>query len=543
MASCLQDPSLMKGKGAEAAASEASAVAGKAEPDLIQSRNPPLTVVHRMPGSHIGKIINIIHLLSTERQRRRILDHIAPCAVILDQRFCRKRICISVLNGKTFRIGFFAVSDLIKRRKRHWVIGGICCFTFVNQLKVKKKMTSITPRLNRSREGRDGSYPLVIQIIRHRKKREIYTPYRFWEAEFNTRLEMVENVGGNRRRLLIVREANEYLIYIKKELEAICGSLEADKGSAYTVDDIVNVYNYHNDLSQVLVYADSVIAGLENKGRQGTAANYRSARRAFEMFLDGSPFSFEELTPEVLDRFVTFLRERGNRPNTVSFYLRQWRAIYNRACADHVVFSDQKPFRRLNLKEEVTSKRAISREKIAQIECVDLTACHADMQLARDLFLFSFYTRGMSFVDMCYLNKENLQGNYLRYKRQKTGQELQIRIEKDLRVLIDRYASSLSDYLLPMLRNGDRYQDYRRRQRRLNKLIRELGDRLQLDMPLTFYVARHSWATLAHENDVPVSVISDCMGHTSEKTTRIYLDRIDTKRLDRANRLVINSLR
>ena len=290
-------------------------------------------------------------------------------------------------------------------------------------------MTSITPRLNRSREGRDGSYPLVIQIIRHRKKREIYTPYRFWEAEFNTRLEMVENVGGNRHRLPIVREANEYLIYIKKELEAICRSLEADKGSAYTVDDIVHVYNYHNDLTQVLVYADSVIAGLENKGHQGTAANYRSARRAFEMFLDGGPFSFEELTPEVLDRFVSFLRERGNRPNTVSFYLRQWRAIYNRACADHVVFSDQKPFRRLNLKEEVTSKRAISREKIAQIECIDLTVCHADMQLARDLFLFSFYTRGMSFVDMCYLNKENLQGNYLRYKRQKTGQELQIRIK------------------------------------------------------------------------------------------------------------------
>lgn len=87
------------------------------------------------------------------------------------------------------------------------------------------------------------------------------------------------------------------------------------------------------------------------------------------MFLDGSPFSFEELTPEVLDRFVTFLRERGNRPNTVSFYLRQWRAIYNRACADHVVFSDQKPFRRLNLKEEVTSKRAISREDCADRMC------------------------------------------------------------------------------------------------------------------------------------------------------------------------------
>ena len=291
-------------------------------------------------------------------------------------------------------------------------------------------MTSITPRLNRSREGRDGSYPLVIQIIRHRKKREIYTPYRFWEAEFNTRLEMVENTGGNRRRLLTVREANEYLIYIRKELTAICESLEAEKGSAYTVDDIVRVYNYHNDLTQVLVYADSVIAGLENKGRQGTAANYRSARRAFELFVGDRPFSFEELTPEVIDRFADFLRNRGNQPNTISFYLRQWRAIYNRACADHLVYTDQKPFRRLNLKEEVTAKRAISREKIARIEQVDLTASRADMQLARDLFLFSFYTRGMSFVDMCYINKENLQGDYLCYKRQKTGHELRIRVHR-----------------------------------------------------------------------------------------------------------------
>ena len=299
---------------------------------------------------------------------------------------------------------------------------------------------------------------------------------------------MVENTGGNRRRLLTVREANEYLIYIRKELTAICESLEAEKGSAYTVDDIVRVYNYHNDLTQVLVYADSVIAGLENKGRQGTAANYRSARRAFELFVGDRPFSCEELTLVVSDRFADFLRNRGNQPNTISFYLRQWRAIYNRACADHLVYTDQKPFRRLNLKEEVTAKRAISREKIARIEQVDLTASRADMQLARDLFLFSFYTRGMSFVDMCYINKENLQGDYLCYKRQKTGQELRIRVENGLRELIDRYADSSSDYLLPMLRRGDSYQDYRRQQRKLNKQIRELGDRLRLEVPLTFYV-------------------------------------------------------
>ena len=403
-------------------------------------------------------------------------------------------------------------------------------------------MTSITPRLNRSREGRDGSYPLVIQIIRHRKKREIYTPYRFWEAEFNTRLEMVENVGGNRRRLLIVREANEYLIYIKKELEAICGSLEADKGSAYTVDDIVRVYNYHNDLTQVLVYADSVIAGLENKGRQGTAANYRSARRAFELFVGDRSFSFEELTPEVIDRFADFLRNRGNQPNTISFYLRQWRAIYNRACADHLVYTDQKPFRRLNLKEEVTAKRAISREKIARIEQVDLTASRADMQLARDLFLFSFYTRGMSFVDIVLLKKSNIIGTAIYYSRAKTRQPIRVGIIPALQSLLDKYDND-SVYVLPFIGSSQgepSYTEYRKLLSLVNSSLKEVGRMLGISTPLTTYVARHSWATIAKQEGAPIAAISEGLGHTTEKTTRIYLRSFDAGVIDDINMRVVN---
>ena len=94
-----------------------------------------------------------------------------------------------------------------------------------------------------------------------------------------------------------------------------------------------------------------------------------------------------------------------------------------------------------------------------------------------------------------------------------------------------------------MLRDGDNYKDYRYIQRRLNKRIREIGELLEFNFPLTFYVARHTWATLAHENGVAMSVISEGMGHGSEKTTRIYLANLSHQVIDKANRAVINSWR
>ena len=85
-----------------------------------------------MPGSHIGKIIHVIHFLGAKRKGRRILDHISPCAVILHQRFRRKGICISVLDGKAVPIGCFTVPDLFKRRKKYRIVGSITGFAFIN---------------------------------------------------------------------------------------------------------------------------------------------------------------------------------------------------------------------------------------------------------------------------------------------------------------------------------------------------------------------------------------------------------------------------
>lgn len=402
-------------------------------------------------------------------------------------------------------------------------------------------MTSIKARLNCSRLGKDGMYPLVIQIIHSRVKRELYTPYRLKRTEFESRTEKAIVDGRGKARALAIREINEYLIYIKEELENVQRSL-AERGE-YTSGDIIRSYKARNDMDNFFVYADARISVMENAGKHGTAANYRSAVNAFERFIGTRELSINSITKKTIEEFIGCQTKQRSNPNTVCFYVKQLRAIYNKAEEEGYIHSFYNPFHKVRLKGSKTPKRAVSKREISKIAGFQLKGEHPHKELARDLFLFSLYTRGMPFVDMCYLRQENIQGNMLVYRRRKTDQLLQVKIEPELKALLRKYKSSDSCYLLPMLRSNDTYAGYRYVQRRLNKRIRELGDRLGFDFPLTFYVARHTWATLAHEKGIPVSVISEGMGHTSEKTTHIYLASLSHHIIDRANKAVMDCCR
>lgn len=226
--------------------------------------------------------------------------------------------------------------------------------------------------------------------------------------------------------------------------------------------------------------------------------------------------------------------------NTVTFHLRNLRAVYNRSVKKRFIpASFPNPFFHLTVRQTVTRKRALSRETIKRICTADLSALHPKYSLARDIFMFSFFTRGMSFVDMVYLRNSDIHDGVLTYARHKTGQMLSMRIEPQLQHIIDRY-SNASPYILPVLAKDDSYGNYRQQQRELNKFIRKIGVLLNIPEPLTFYVARHSWATLARDCGTPLTVISAGMGHTSERTTRIYLAQLDHNIIDKANRKIID---
>ena len=167
------------------------------------------------------------------------------------------------------------------------------------------------------------------------------------------------------------------------------------------------------------------------------------------------------------------------------------------------------------------------------------------LDFARDMFIMSFMLRGMSFVDMAYLKKKDLANGYITYKRSKTGQQLTIEWTKDMQDILNKYPENESDYLLPIIRNRgvkDRYV-YRNVGYNINHNLKTIARKLGLSIPLTMYVARHSWASAAKAKGVPLSVISEGMGHDSETTTQIYLASLDTSVVDRANSLILKSLK
>lgn len=284
-----------------------------------------------------------------------------------------------------------------------------------------------------------------------------------------------------------------------------------------------------------------MIAWKVSMHRERTAETYASALSSFMRFREGVDCQLCDLKPRLMQQYEAWLWEKGVTRNTSSFYMRKLRAAYNEAVRRGLV-AQAYPFHSVYTGKDKTVKRAIGDGLLRKIRSLDLSG-KPWLELARDLFLFSFYTRGMSFVDMAYLRKRDCQQGVLVYCRHKTGQRLQIRYEECIKEIVRKYDNPESPYLLPIiLKKGQERQQYLRAQRRVNYGLHRLAEEAKLKAHLTMYVARHSWATLALKSRIPIAIISECLGHESEQMTRIYLASIGANQMDRANRVVIGRL-
>ena len=249
-----------------------------------------------------------------------------------------------------------------------------------------------------------------------------------------------------------------------------------------------------------------------------------------------------EIDSDLMQLYEAYLHGKGVVRNTSSFYMRILRAVYNRALEKELV-EQRNPFRHVYTGVDKTVKRAIPLSAIKRMKNLDLSL-QPNLEFARDMFLFSFYTRGMSFIDMAHLKKKDLQNGFLSYRRRKTGQQLVIRWEQCMQEIVGKYDTSATPYLLPIIRDmdTDARKQYKNAAHLVNDKLKKIGRQLGLAIPLTSYVARHAWASIAKSKNIPISTISEAMGHDSENTTRIYLASLDTSVVDKANSLILKSL-
>lgn len=282
---------------------------------------------------------------------------------------------------------------------------------------------------------------------------------------------------------------------------------------------------------------------MHELGKVRTGETYTCTLNSFMRFRQGKDIIWKKFDAELMASYEAYLKSTGISMNTISFYNRILRAVYNRAVEKG--FTRQKfPFKNVYTGVEGTIRRGLPARIIRTIRRMDLSGT-PQLDYARDMFLFSFYTRGMSFVDMAYLKKDNLKNGVLTYRRKKTGQRLCVRWEPYMQDIVNKYPLlPESPFLLPIIREAgeEERRQYSNAQHLVNQKLKIIGKTLGLSVPLTMYVARHSWATIAKSKNIPLSVISEGMGHDSESTTQIYLASLDTTIIDKANKRILNLL-
>lgn len=289
-------------------------------------------------------------------------------------------------------------------------------------------------------------------------------------------------------------------------------------------------------------FMQETIVQLQKLGKTRTAETYQSALASFMRFREGKDVLISHIKDNLIVAYENSMKASGLSSNTTSFYMRILRAVYNRAVKQGIT-KQKYPFQYVYTGVAKTRKRAVDISIVRRLAEMDLDR-NPSAALARDMFLFSFYTRGMSFVDMAYLRKSDLSRGILTYRRRKTGQNLFIRWEKCMDEIVSSYDNPSSFYLLPIITSSDtdERQQYINMSHKINNSLKSLGKKLGLPAPLTMYVARHTWANAARKKKIPISVISEGMGHTSEMTTRIYLSSLDADIIDRANKKILRLL-
>ena len=384
---------------------------------------------------------------------------------------------------------------------------------------------------------------LYFQIIHDRAIKQVKTDYRIHEYEWDKqRGDIVKEFPLSAARNEALKVIRDKVRWEQRKLEQIAKSFE-NIGKPYTADDIIRRYKESaSDKTTVFEYMRRQSERMKKLGRVRTSETYQQTLYSFMRFRNGVDLDFDRLDADMVGQYESYMRANCLSRNTTSFYMRILRCIYNRA-AEEGLAQQTDPFKRVYTGVDKTAKRAITLKEIRRIKELDLTD-NPGLDYARDMFLFSFYLRGMSFIDLAYLRKKDLANGYITYIRKKTGQQLTIRWERSMQEIVDKYPENPTQYLLPIItrQDGTERKQYLNKILCVNRKLKQIARMAKIATPLTMYVSRHSWASIAKSKNVPLSVISEGMGHDNEETTRIYLASIQTNQIDDANSRILKEL-
>ena len=393
------------------------------------------------------------------------------------------------------------------------------------------------PSTNPAKEG-----SLIFQVINRRAVYRIKSEYKIFSNEWDEKAGQILLPTITSPRFKSLQFTSFNLNWELNRLRCIIDVFE-ECGREWNLDDIKECFSTQTEAGgSVFRFINAQIMHKKQTGKIRSSETYQATLNSFMRFRKGIDLSFDMIDAELIELYEAELLKRGLTRNTTSFYMRILRTNYKLA-VEKGLTRDRTPFKNVYCGMDKTVKRSISFTEIKRIKELDLSR-HSVLDYARDMFLFSFYTRGMSFVDMAYLKKKDLKNGYLTYRRKKTSQLLTIEWTKQMQDILDKYGPSTTQYLLPIIaaENGKERRQYQNQMMKINRHLKDVAELAKLAVPLSLYYSRHSWATIARGKSIPLSVISEGLGHNSEATTQIYLDSIKCCEVDKANRKILKGL-
>lgn len=397
--------------------------------------------------------------------------------------------------------------------------------------------TNIVLSLDTRRSKKDGSFPLVMRLGHNRRTTSIPTGISLKEKDWDEKNRLVRK---SYQGVDTVTRLNNLLQKKKSEAMDVIVKLDEDGDlKAISVADLKNRLHQASDSQSFFTFTEQLIEELKRANRFGTARSYNCVYNVVRKFNQNRDLTFKGITYSFLSNFETSHTSKGNTANGLGVYMRTIRAIYNKAIKSALVEKDLYPFQVYKIKSIPTEKRALEWESLKKIIELELGPEHPCFN-ARNYFVASYMMYGMNFSDLAYLKKTDLQVGRILYRRRKTGKLYDIKVSDQLKAILDHYLASSreTEYIFPILKREKPEQqdkDIQWARKRYNKKLKRLATSCSIEKNLTSYVSRHSFATQAMLQQVPINAISSMLGHSSLKTTEIYLKALPNNILDDYN--------
>ncbi len=402
--------------------------------------------------------------------------------------------------------------------------------------------TNIVIALDTRRSKKDGAYPIILRLSHNRKTIPIATGYSVLEKEWDYKNRCIRK---SYKGVSSVSRLNNLLAKKKSDaMEVITKLEEQNELSFLSITQVKAHIAKRQSSNSFFAFGEKLVEEMKAAQQFGNATVYKGALDFLKRHSHGNDLSFLDINYDFIKKLEISHLSKGNSPNGLSVYLRTIRAIYSKAIKAKLVAKEAYPFEDYKIKTVPTRKRALSAEGIEKIINLPLEPTH-ECFYARNYFLASYMMYGMSFIDLAFLKKENIIDGRIKYQRKKTSANYDIKINEALFEILNFYmeADKANDFVFPIIKREnleDQIKDAKWARKRYNKKLKELAKLCKIEETLTSYVSRHTFASKANTLGIPVTAISNMLGHKKLSTTQIYLANLSSTALDDFNEQVLN---